>query len=285
MHFLSKTCVFIIESEVKQVQYDFYESQDEDPSEETGIICVHDLLYNRLGFTQLAEAMMGFINVCCLDLPGHGNSHCVDNYNIDVLLESCISVLNSCNFKRCIWIGHGLGGMLGIKLASMKNSPIIGLILDEVKYRCSYTNMQNPLLKINGNTYFSLEALANNMVQHLIYQTSLQDRMRFVIRNFELYNSEFKPSYDFKLLNLEGEVDIYDNWKQVNCPILMITPPSKSGDLITQNMVTKDCVLIKSRERNNIVPYNKYEQELIGSWIKKIISSRSAQDHFAIGSG
>lgn len=71
-------------------------------------------------------------NIYCLDLPGFGKSELkTDNFNLDKYLEIVIQFIIKLELKDITYIGHSLGGRIGIKFGSNKqlNNILKSLVL------------------------------------------------------------------------------------------------------------------------------------------------------------
>lgn len=103
------------------------------------VIGVHGLTGNGHDFDYLAEDLIqnGF-RLIAVDLPGRGRSDFLSNsmdYNYTQYCHDLMALLAHLDLARPAsvdWLGISLGGLLGIKLAGMKNNPIARLILNDV---------------------------------------------------------------------------------------------------------------------------------------------------------
>ena len=103
------------------------------------IIGVHGLTGNGHDFDYLAEDLTknGF-RLIAVDLPGRGRSDFLPDpldYNYTQYCYDLMALLAHLDLARphsVDWLGISLGGLLGIKLAGMKDSPIARLILNDV---------------------------------------------------------------------------------------------------------------------------------------------------------
>ena len=99
------------------------------------LICSHGLTRNRHDFDALAKKLSSKRRVICFDLPGRGESDWLTNkmaydyhqYTIDALM-----IIARTGAETVDWLGTSMGGLLGMALASLKQSPIQRLILNDV---------------------------------------------------------------------------------------------------------------------------------------------------------
>ena len=277
---LSNFSIFNVDNIIKKVCHDLFETGEDSDLYNFGIVCVHDFLFNRSIFTELSEYLSQLATVASVDLPGHGTSEWLDSYTIEAYLASCIAVINTCNFKRLIWIGHGLGALIGVKLASMPNSPIVGLVLDTAESNIDYKKLGSPMMGITGH---SLGEIALNMEKYL-YGVPLSERMKFAVRNFEFIDGIFRSNYDPKLAEMEQVIDLTSAWNVINQPVLLLSDLA-SNTYDTHKINLSEMSMSKKVKINPIIRYVPEDKELILWWIQSIIQNHLVKNHFAIAVG
>ena len=100
------------------------------------VLCVHGLTRNGRDFDHLAAALAGKgRRVVCPDLPGRGRSEWLKDSSDYVLPQYCsdmtilIAALGSTEVD---WVGTSLGGLVGMVLAALPNSPIRRLVINDI---------------------------------------------------------------------------------------------------------------------------------------------------------
>ena len=81
------------------------------------IFCIHGWASNAQVFKPLAELFKDRFRFVAVDLPGFGDSVCLDaqqDYQIESLIESLLEVAP----ENCTWLGWSLGGMLAVQAAA-----------------------------------------------------------------------------------------------------------------------------------------------------------------------
>lgn len=99
------------------------------------LICSHGLTRNRHDFDLLAEKLSSKRRVICFDLPGRGESDWLNNkmaYDYNQYTVDALMVIARSGAETVDWLGTSMGGLLGMALASLNNSPIRKLILNDV---------------------------------------------------------------------------------------------------------------------------------------------------------
>jgi pimeloyl-ACP methyl ester carboxylesterase len=100
------------------------------------VVCVHGLTRQGRDFDYLARSLAaaGF-RVICPDLVGRGRSgwlpHVLD-YVFPQYCADMATLLAALGSTQIHWIGTSLGGLIGIVLASMTDSPITKLVVNDI---------------------------------------------------------------------------------------------------------------------------------------------------------
>lgn len=106
-----------------------------DPQCDDVVVCVHGLTRQGRDFDVLARALLPARRVVCPDLPGRGESDWLDNpslYQLPQYLADLVTLLARLQARRLSWVGTSLGGLIGIALAGLKNTPVQRLVLNDV---------------------------------------------------------------------------------------------------------------------------------------------------------
>lgn len=118
---------------VNNVRLSFLEwGKAEDPA----MICVHGLTGSAQDFKFAGEyfAARGY-RVLAIDMPGRGESDFLENpdhYNFNFYIEILQAFLKETATNSCIWLGVSMGGLLGIRMAELDNTPIQKMILVDI---------------------------------------------------------------------------------------------------------------------------------------------------------
>ncbi len=99
------------------------------------LICSHGLTRNKHDFDALAKKLSSKRRVICFDLPGRGESDWLTNkmaYDYHQYTVDALMIIARSGAKKVDWLGTSMGGLLGMALASLKQSPIQKLILNDV---------------------------------------------------------------------------------------------------------------------------------------------------------
>ena len=107
-----------------------------DPRTDQIVLCVHGLSRQGRDFDALAIALAerGY-RVICPDLVGRGQSGRLshaDDYALPQYAVDMTMLLARIGTERVDWIGTSLGGLTGMILAGMKDSPIRRLVINDI---------------------------------------------------------------------------------------------------------------------------------------------------------
>jgi pimeloyl-ACP methyl ester carboxylesterase len=99
------------------------------------LVCSHGLTRNKHDFDALANKLSTERRVICFDLPGRGESDWLNDksaYDYKQYIVDALMIIARTGANKIDWLGTSMGGLLGMMLASLENSPIKSLILNDV---------------------------------------------------------------------------------------------------------------------------------------------------------
>jgi len=99
------------------------------------LICVHGLTRNSGDFSYLAEQIQNQYRVICPDIVGRGKSDWLKDknaYQFSQYLADISVLIGRLGVNTIDWLGTSMGGLLGIFLASLPNTPIRKLVINDV---------------------------------------------------------------------------------------------------------------------------------------------------------
>ena len=102
------------------------------------VICVHGLSRNCRDFDALAQVLEKDFRVVCPDIVGRGKSDWLSNkaayvnaqYAADI--NTLIARLTADGPREILWVGTSMGGIIGMMLAALSDTPIRRLVLNDV---------------------------------------------------------------------------------------------------------------------------------------------------------
>jgi pimeloyl-ACP methyl ester carboxylesterase len=106
-----------------------------DPHNPRVLVCVHGL--TRLGrdFDRLARALCDHYRVVCPDVVGRGRSDWLRepmHYVVPQYVADMVTLIARLNAQSVHWVGTSMGGLIGISLAGLVDSPVSRLVINDV---------------------------------------------------------------------------------------------------------------------------------------------------------
>ena len=99
------------------------------------LVCVHGLSRNGRDFDILAQALAGDYRVICPDVVGRGRSDWLRDpagYTIPQYVADMMVLIARLDVETVHWLGTSMGGLIGMVLASLENTPVTRLLLNDV---------------------------------------------------------------------------------------------------------------------------------------------------------
>jgi pimeloyl-ACP methyl ester carboxylesterase len=99
------------------------------------LICVHGLTRVSDDFDRLAEQLSTRYRVICPDIVGRGRSDWLRNpqyYEVQQYVSDMVSLIARLDVEHVSWLGTSLGGLIGLVLASLPDTPICRLVLNDI---------------------------------------------------------------------------------------------------------------------------------------------------------
>ena len=106
-----------------------------DPAGRRVLVCVHGLSRCGRDFDSLARALSSHYRVVCPDVPGRGMSGWLKNpmeYQVQIYVADIVTLLARLDTASVHWVGTSMGGMIGMALASLAETPVQKLVLNDV---------------------------------------------------------------------------------------------------------------------------------------------------------
>lgn len=222
------------------------------PQDGNPIVCVHGLTGNGHDFDYLAEDLIKHGHrVIAVDLPGRGRSDFHDDpllYNYEQYREDLHALLVDLGLEApgsVDWIGVSLGGLMGMWLAGMENSPIKRLIINDVGptvpkaaldfiYQViskdfafdTVADMEERMRATRGLTWGPVtDEQWHHMAEH--NARGLDDgRITYA------YDPQIRVVFETSPI---GDVNLWEFWEKITCPTMLIQ--GAESVLLTQDII------------------------------------------------
>lgn len=218
------------------------------------VICVHGLTGNGHDFDFLAEELIrNGHRLIAVDLPGRGRSDFLPSphdYNYRQYFHDIMALLAHLNVSgpaSVDWIGISLGGLLGIYLAGLKDTPIRRMIINDVGPEVPKKALDFIHQVISQTyTFDTVHALEKRMraTRGLTWGPVTDDQWRHMAEHNAraLDNGQITYAYDPEIAVVFeshpiGDVDLWAYWDNIACPLLVLQ--GKQSVILTGDILKK----------------------------------------------
>ncbi len=226
-----------------------------DPASQRVVICVHGLTRNCRDFDFLAKALADDFRVVCPDIAGRGRSDWLyrkDDYSYPQYMADLTVLLarasawpatggwlgKLANFlkrrygsRAIYWVGTSMGGLLGMLLASLPNSPIRKLVVNDVGPLIPKASLERIGTYVGKDprfkTFAELEAYIRQVSAPFGPLTDAQWQHLTLHGAKEHDDGSWGMAYDpgiavqFRKGSLQ-DVDLWSYWDAITCPTLAL---------------------------------------------------------------
>jgi pimeloyl-ACP methyl ester carboxylesterase len=131
------------------------------------VVCVHGLTRQGRDFDSLARDLSESVRVVCPDVVGRGRSDWLADpagYAIPAYVADMVTLLARLDAEQVDWVGTSMGGLIGLGLASLPQSPLRRLVLNDVGPEIQWQALQRIGGYVGQAVHWpSLEAAADAM--------------------------------------------------------------------------------------------------------------------------
>ena len=200
------------------------------------VICVHGLTRNGRDFDFLAGMLAPDFRVICPDVVGRGQSEWLaskmDYNHVQYMTDmtALIARVTGGARKTVHWVGTSMGGLLGILLASVPQTPIEKLVVNDAGTLVPKTALERMARYVGQDprfaTFEELEAYLRRISAPFGPLTDEQWRHLTVHAAKQHADGAWGMSYDPAIgLPLQGEltdIDLSAQWNAIRCPTLLL---------------------------------------------------------------
>ncbi len=212
------------------------------------VVCVHGLARNSRDFDELALALSRDYRVVCPDIAGRGSSDWLSDasaYQIPQYMNDMVALLARLNVDKVDWIGTSMGGLIGICMAALPNSPIRTLLLNDIGPFVPKTALQRIANYLEDRRFDSLEACEAWLRQtypglgqlHPSQWRRLAQAGSRVLPDGTLA-LHYDPAIAENLrLSSDEDVDLWALWQLIQCPQMLIW--GEASDVLLADTVNR----------------------------------------------
>jgi pimeloyl-ACP methyl ester carboxylesterase len=106
-----------------------------EPDNPKVLVCVHGVTRVSDDFDNLARELCRDYRVACPDIVGRGRSDWLRDpqyYQLPQYVNDMVTLLARLNADTVHWVGTSMGGLIGIGLAGLQDSPVRKLVINDV---------------------------------------------------------------------------------------------------------------------------------------------------------
>jgi len=212
------------------------------------LVCAHGVSRQGRDFDVLAQAMSDRYRVVCPDVVGRGQSDALadpSGYQIPAYVADMVTLLARLNASTVHWFGTSMGGLIGLGLASLKQTPISRLVLNDVGPAIRFEAIQRISSYLGAPVRWSTLDEAADYLWSISQGFGPHTREQWLALTRPMLKPDgdgYKPHYDpaiavpFKALTLElvarGETMTWAAYDAISCPTLLLR--GADSDLLTR---------------------------------------------------
>src|ERR1700761_439116 len=202
------------------------------------LVCAHGLSRQGRDFDTFARAMCADYRVVCPDVVGRGQSDWLKNpasYAITVYVADMVTLLARLDAREVHWVGTSMGGLIGLGLASLADSPIRKLVLNDVGPAIEYAALARIGAYLGAPAHWaSVDEAADALLAiSRGFGPHTRDQWMALTRpQVQADGDGFKPHYDpaiavpFRAVTPElaaaGEGMLWHAYDSLKCPTLVL---------------------------------------------------------------
>ncbi len=212
------------------------------------IICVHGLARNSRDFDELAAALAKDYRVICPDIVGRGESDWLPQgqvYGLPQYMNDITTLLARINVAQVDWIGTSMGGIIGMCLAALPQSPIKRLLLNDIGAFIPSAALQRISGYLGDKQFASIDEVEAYMRSTYVAFRGLTDRQwQHLVQHGckALEGGGYRLHYDPAIAAAtaaaaDQDVDLWPVWSLVDIPQLLIW--GEESDVLQAETVRK----------------------------------------------
>jgi cobalt-zinc-cadmium efflux system protein len=225
------------------------------PSNPKVLICVHGLTRRGSDFKTLALAMSNDYYVVCPDVVGRGDSDRLKNpmlYAVPQYVADMASLIKHLGVSQVDWFGTSMGGLIGMVYASMPNSPIRRMLINDVGPRIEPEAIKRLASYVGQPFGFSNRADALQRLNEICASFGSHTPEEWEIYNGPmlvqkdgLWVMHYDPDISVPFASVNpimakaGEMAMWHAFKQIHIPMLIVR--GGDSDLLSAKTVAEMC--------------------------------------------
>jgi cobalt-zinc-cadmium efflux system protein len=225
------------------------------PNNPKVLMCVHGLTRRGSDFKTLAVAMSHEYYVVCPDIVGRGDSDRLKNpmlYTVPQYVADITCLIKQLGVAQVDWFGTSMGGLIGMVYASMPNSPIRRMLINDVGPRIEAEAIKRLGSYVGQAFAFTDRADALERLNEICASFGSHTPQEWEIYNGPmlvqkegLWVMHYDPDISVPFLSVNpmmakaGEMAMWHAFKHIHIPMLIVR--GGDSDLLSAKTVAEMC--------------------------------------------
>jgi len=215
----------------------------------SNVVCVHGLTRNGRDFDGLASKLAENSRVVCPDIVGRGKSDWLRDagqYQTPQYMADMASLIARMDVGWVDWVGTSMGGLIGMALAAMPETPIRRLVLNDVGPFVPKAALERIAAYCGKAPEFpdtgALEAYLRDV--HASFGSLTDEQWRHLAMHGGRETEDgVSLAYDpgiavpFEAVQPMTDVDLWSVWDAIRCPVLVLR--GETSDLLSKETATE----------------------------------------------
>jgi len=199
------------------------------------LVCVHGLSRCSRDFDTLARAMADEYRVVCPDVPGRGLSGWLKDpmeYQVQTYVADMVTLLARLDADSLHWVGTSMGGLIGMTLASLPETPLQKLVLNDVGPVISAVSLARigeylgfaPQFPDFATAVQYVRAVSATFGAHSDAQWATLTEHVTRTQSDGSYRMHYDPAIavPFNAAKVEKDIELWPYYDAIRCPTLVI---------------------------------------------------------------
>ena len=210
-----------------------------DPANPDVLVCVHGVTRVSDDFDALAAAMSDRYRVICPDVVGRGRSSWLKNpsyYAVPQYVSDMVTLVARLDVPQVDWFGTSMGALIGMGLASLPDSPVRKMLMNDVGPTLNFDALSRIGDYIGQDLRFDTYEQGRDYIRTISapfgpHSDEEWDKLaRDVLRQAE--DGRWRRHYDlalalpFKGMTVDnakqGEAALWAAYDAIRCPVLLV---------------------------------------------------------------
>lgn len=224
-----------------------------EPRNQHVLICVHGLTRCSRDFDLLAQDLSSHYRVVCPDVAGRGDSDWLRDpmeYGLGTYVGDMVALLARLDVESVHWVGTSMGGLIGMALASLAQTPIERLIVNDIGPVLTASALERIGTYVgNAPPFPSLEAAVQYVCAvGATFGPHSEAQWRFLTEHVVRRGDDgaWRMKYDpaiavpFTAEQPYKDIELWSQWETIRSPTLVLR--GEHSDLLTRETAAQMAV-------------------------------------------